>query len=451
MTGLGTPLVAAALLLLPCALGVGVGALLRRIVGHRLGGVLPALLLLLLPAGLSLAMVARFPVVGVWDAVFEGLVVGGGALLAGHAIFADRRRIVLSALALLLGLAGCELLCRVALPSPPGFPTEGGVHFWLSDAMHSERSLAHWDTLSKDIVCHAYYPEYKRIFSDRFDIGIVTPSSTLARAAAQRHVLHIGDSLTYGSDVARDQTFVAALGRLDAGVEHVNAGVPGIAPDAYYLLIRSWIDKRPWDLVVMYLYEENDLDGLDADFPCTNWQPLLAYRGGRAVPRVERPTQIDVTAAGWTWLRLHSPPPYLIRALVEKSSAAAYAAALFAAEPYALAMQSDQTRMAHLEAILATTRDLLRQRGLPLLVVLLPGQRWVQDDPHPTHPAPQIVALTRRLGLPILDLSDALRAAWRQGRDLYLPNRNVHYRPAGHEVVGQWLRAHYRQAVGWAP
>ena len=451
MNGLVTALVAAALLVLPCLLGAGGGAVLRRVLGRRLGGVPAALAMLLVPASLIFALGVRFPVVGVWDAAFEGLLVGVGVLLAAHTAFGDRRRIALSAFALGIGLIGCEGVCLVALPSPPGFPSQDGVHLWLADAMHAEGSLVHWDTLSKDIVCHTLYPEYHRIYSDRSDNGIITPSTDSPQTAARRHVLHIGDSMTYGFGVARNQTFVADLEALDPGVEHVNAGVPGIAPDAYYLLIRRWIDKRPWDLVVMYVYEENDLDGLDSNFPCSNWQPLLVYRGAGVLPRADKATQIDVARAGWSWVRMHSPPPYLIRALVEWSSAAAYAAAIFAEEPYMLAMQSTRTRLAHLEAILGTTRDLLRSRGTPLLVVVLPGRRWVRSEPGATHPAPEIVTIAQRLGIAVLDPGDALRAASRKGQELYLPHNDIHYQPVAHALVAQWLQQRYAQAVGWAP
>src|SRR6476661_805100 len=66
----------------------------------------------------------------------------------------------------------------------------------------------------------------------------------------------------------------------------------------------------------------------------------------------------------WAWLRDHNPPPYLLRALIGTSAAAAHVAAAMARESYLLADQPLETRLAHLESILRTARDALAARGV---------------------------------------------------------------------------------------
>jgi len=50
--------------------------------------------------------------------------------------------------------------------------------------------------------------------------------------------------MTFGFGTPRDQTLVADLEHLEPRVQHVNGSVPGIAPDAYYMLIRRWVARR---------------------------------------------------------------------------------------------------------------------------------------------------------------------------------------------------------------
>ena len=39
----------------------------------------------------------------------------------------------------------------------------------------------------------------------------------------------------------RDRTVTAELERLEPGVEHINAGIPGTAPDAYLAVLQRWL------------------------------------------------------------------------------------------------------------------------------------------------------------------------------------------------------------------
>src|SRR5262249_16790769 len=158
---------------------------------------------------------------------------------------------------------------------------------------------------------------------------------------------------------------------------------------------------------------------------------------------------VDLGRAGWTWLRAQSPPPYVVRALIGWSAAAAYIGAELKVEPFFIAAQSTTDRLAHLEAILRLTRDELQSRQIAFLVVVLPGRRWV-EDPRTAHNAPAIMAAAQRLRVSALDASTVVRDAVLSGRRIYIPspeNNDIHYNPDGHQLIADWLSGQYEQAA----
>ena len=81
---------------------------------------------------------------------------------------------------------------------------------------------------------------------------VLFPERFTPRPGATRRVLHIGDSMVFGADVPRDQTFAADLEKLEPDVQHINGGISGMAPDDYLVVLRSWIARHPIDLAVIY-------------------------------------------------------------------------------------------------------------------------------------------------------------------------------------------------------
>jgi hypothetical protein len=312
----------------------------------------------------------------------------------------------------------------------------------LANALRGDLTHQPWDTLSKDLVCSTVYgDEYPPIFdstSARRDI--VTPQTFAPRPEARRRVLHLGDSMAFGFGLPRDQTFTAELERLEPGAQHINAAIPGTAPDAYLALLQRWIETQPIELVVMHIYEGNDLDGLDSRYPCCDWQPLLAYGVDGAALRCSQASAPAFGNAGFTWLRYHTPPPYLVRALIGTSSAAAYiAAAMSSLEPYFLADQPLSTRLQHLEAVLRSAKDTLAGRGIAFVVHVLPARPWLEDPGSWQHFSPSIVETARRVGVPALDSSDFFRDAVVHGQTLFFENGDIHFNRNGHRLLANWL------------
>jgi hypothetical protein len=441
-----TLLTSVALVAIPFGLGASIGRAVRRLHGRRLEGALTAIACLVLPAAAVFAAGVQYPILGLWDSAVEAALFGVGVLWAGHRARADGSSVVVLATAAVVSLLALEVLARLFLPPPPGFPTGAGVHLFLADALRTGATNQPWDTLCKDIVCAITYgDEYRTIYdADEARHGIVTPRNFSPRDGVSRHVLHLGDSIAFGFGVPRDQTLTAELERLEPGVQHINAGIPGTAPDAYLAVLQRWLESHEIDVVVMHVYEGNDLDGLDGRYPCCRWQSLLTYEDGTAALRCARGTDPDFGSAGWAWLRDHNPPPYLLRAWIGTSAAAAHVAAAMSRESYMLADQPLEIRLAHLESILRTTRDALAARGIRFVLDVVPARSWLEDGMGWQHYGPRILDVARRLDIAALDGSEVLRDAALHGQKLFFENGDIHFNAAGHLVWARWLHEQLR-------
>jgi len=59
--------------------------------------------------------------------------------------------------------------------------------------------------------------------------------------------------MVYGLGVPPSERFTTLLEQLEPDTEHINAALPGTAPDSYFAVVHAW-EQQPIDLVVMYLY-----------------------------------------------------------------------------------------------------------------------------------------------------------------------------------------------------
>ena len=437
---MSTLVTAAALIANPIVLGAMVGMALRRIRGRRLRGFVAVLACLALPTVAAVGLLARFPIVGLWDAAIEGFLFGAGVLWTSHRALARGANVALLVSSLVVSLLLVELLCRMLLPPPPGYSSAGGPHLLLNDPL----DLTHqpWSVLGMDLVCSVVYGDRYAPILDLSSAlrDIVTPQTFSPRPDATRHVLHLGDSMAFGFGLPREETVTAGLERLEPGVEHINAAVPNSAPDAYLAELNSWVETHGIDLVVMHVYEGNDLDGLDSPFPCCDWQSLLVYGSAGATLRCAQATESALSRAGM-WLRYHNPPPYLLRALVGTSTAAAHLAARTVLEPYFLADQPVGTQLDHLETILRSARDLLAAHHISFVVDVVPTRAWLETLETRQHYAPRIVERAERAGVPVLDGSDVFRNAVVGGQQLFGENHpyDIHFSAAGHALWASWL------------
>ncbi len=102
------------------------------------------------------------------------------------------------------------------------------------------------------------------------------------RPPAQRRILAMGDSFLAAIQVNYEDTLTARLERslsaaMGERVRVVNSGVGGWGPDHYRLATRAELARRPYDLVVVFLFRGNDIvDARVETHP--PWQTGEAYR-----------------------------------------------------------------------------------------------------------------------------------------------------------------------------
>jgi hypothetical protein len=434
-------LAALATVLVPLVAGAAVGVATRRALGRRLHGVTAALLTLALPAVGAIACIVWYPVIGLWDGVTEGVLIGVGFTVSAHRAFADRDRLVAIAAGSVVGLVLLEIGARLFLPPPPRFPTSAGVHFLLVDAIRASRQNQGWDMRSRELACAVVYGEqYHGMLDAGDETEVRFPSRYTAHAGPLRRELHVGDSMVFGLGVARGETFTAALETLEPTTEHVNAGIPGLAPDAYLAVLEAWIARQRFDAVTMYLFEGNDLRDLDGPYPCCGFATLLAYDDTAPHLRCAMPTPFDVTASGFEWIRYNSPPPYLLRTLVDDSAAAAHVAAALVNVGQRYSLTSTSTvaeQWEHLAAILGAARDELARRGTAFRVVIFPNDAESMGGESREHV--ELVGLVTRLGIPLLDATAVLRAALATHREIFNRPFDPHFNPAGHRLIAEWI------------
>ena len=424
-------------------------------------------------------MTLLFPIIGLWDAITEGLLCGAGLLFGAHAAYVDPLNGALTAGAVVVALLVVEAGARLFAGVPPAYPSGDGPHLLLTTMLRTtgpdanmfhiwripsflERRVMQPDPaatgmaarppaamVTREIVCSiAYGSAYTPLIETIEDHAEVVPERFIPRPGISRRVLHVGDSMVFGANVPRDQTFAVDLEKLEPEVEHINAGISGTSPDDYLVVTRAWIARHHVDVVVMYLFAGNDLVGMDAPHPCSNWDSILAYSDGHADLRYLTPR--GDSGLGWKWLLINSPLPFVGRALiVGHSAAAAHLGGLFDRWTTGAHASDPRTQYAHLKAILTSARDELRERHIGFIVVVLPAAQAIGVRNGPSDLLSSwVLAITNELGVRELDATELIAEALSRGKRP-IQDDHVHFNEAGHSLMAGWLHdAHVTKAAG---
>jgi lysophospholipase L1-like esterase len=261
-------------------------------------------------------------------------------------------------------------------------------------------------------------------------LGLRDERALVPKSAGTLRVLALGDSMTFGLGVEREEAWPAVLERslskkiAPRPVEVVNAGVScwGQCEEVAFLEHRARALEP--DLVVLEFTVANDV--LDD----------LRYReeNGRLVPDPSLARELEQHAIFENPFALHSRAFRLFvwhtgRHIVR----------------YEVMLAPE--RLARASQLIRRARDVARGIGAELVLLVAPpsfqvegglaervlGSRRLDDA---------ILAQAERDGIAALDAGDSLRAATRAGRTPYFA-RDMHWNPSGHEVVGEataeWL------------
>ncbi len=470
-------LTALSVLLIPVFLGRRLGTFLAGGARGRVEGPLWVGACLFGPALLATVICSVLPVVGLWDGAVEGLLFGSGLVLGWHRIYRDQRNGMLTGISICVTLGLVEVGARIWLPAPPAFPIPiEGPQFLLANVLRTmgpdsptfqhgampsvlERVAMQADLngptmtarppsamLTREIVCSiAYGSAYSGVIDVTSEREQVFPSQRPPVPANAKRVLHVGDSMVYGANVGRRQTFTVKLEKMQPDVQHVNGGISGMAPDDYFVVLQQWVARERFDLAVMYLFAGNDMVGMDSPHPCSDWQPILTYDNGRARKRFAEVPKSEPRMSV-RWLLVNSPLPYLLRVMiVGRSASAAYVGAAFDALVNRAYTPDLEAPYRHLEMILATARDELSAKHTAFVVVTLPSSGDIDVPDGPTDSlVKQARAITQRLGIPLLDATDVVRQSLARGEQP-VQDDLVHFTEEGHAIMARWLRENLPQ------
>ena len=357
--------------------------------------------------------------IGVWDtlllAASFGVGVAATAGVAGWRLVGAR--VLVCAAACLLGALGVEVGARWLADAPVVFPRTEYVHWWLPPATG----------LAPDAAIEPAWLLDRRLES-------VRPGRPL--------VLHVGDSLTEGRPEPGN-SFPDVLDALDPDHDHVNGGVVGAGPDAYRLLLEAFLVRVTPALAVVHYFPGNDFMDLDAPSPCCGDEPLLRYVGGRSQPRC---TACRASPSR-SWHLPESPPPFVLRALTEVSTAARlFCVAFHQLSAIGLpAPPTEAERLQHLECIVSDMARMARERRVSLVFSILPD-KWELDavEGHEVSSRrfrERLTQMALSQGVPVFDAHDEFAALARgPGYDeMFVSARDGHFAADANRRYAAWL------------
>ncbi len=235
-----------------------------------------------------------------------------------------------------------------------------------------------------------------------------------SRPAPGRRIVFLGDSYTFGSGVADDETFVALLEERLEDTTCYNLGVGGFGIDQMWrTLVHYGLPLEP-DLVVL-AFIRNDLD-----------RSLSAFRDGHIW--LAKPT-FRLVAGRLEPLTLENRPPLLSRLVTQKLRLSGLWRRVESSlsRRFAVGYRWRLNR-----AIFEAIRDAASAAGAGLLVVYVPINRG--------HAAPVFEREFREMGIDYLDLRPLLPE---DPAGLFYP-RDRHFNAAGHRFTADAIEERLR-------
>lgn len=266
-------------------------------------------------------------------------------------------------------------------------------------------------------------------------------------------ILGLGDSFTFGYGVPYEETYLRVLerrlnaGQVPARVEIVKAGVPGLGTREELALLKSHGLAYEPDMVLLGFIGEDMMNNGDP---------------GRFDERPGRVSMLDVlrgtTVEQLEWRLRRSSHLYNLTAsvaargagvewFVRRKAADSFVLRAYPARWDALWQQTD--------ALLGEMADLLRERGIPLVVVVIPQRiqilvEHMHLDPEaldPAKPVELVQAFGARHGVAVVDVMPTFVERART-EELYFPV-DGHMNAKGAAIVADALDAFLRESVGF--
>jgi lysophospholipase L1-like esterase len=287
-------------------------------------------------------------------------------------------------------------------------------------------------------------------------LGLRGPAVTPAKKPGELRILGLGDSTTFGTGVAWEEAWpnqaaIALEARLSRDVVGINAGAPGgSVRDMAFAVDHAWGDLQPEVVVLVVSGNMVSLAWIRREqagsMPAHEQPPAasLAYQLKTGINQAYRylqlPSQLALLSEKITYqigLQNHNVP-----ATAPYGALLAHGWRQVGLDP---AIAADAWRL--FEQDLGTLRDRVRARNARLYVGSLPARFLLTNGAGdneknvPLHrlsivPGERVQEICSRLGVPTIDLTQALRQAREtSGKSLYPSMDYTHLNPDGHQVI----------------
>jgi hypothetical protein len=352
-------------------------------------------------------------------------------------------RLALLGLGILAPLLGLELGFRLAGPFLPGdYETASFVAPSAVVGRQNKPNMAGWRHTAE-------FTTWLRVNSK----GLRGPEIEYVKTPGAFRILVLGDSFTFALQVAKEQTFVTRLADwLNAAqpglsVETINAGVDGWSTANEYAWLATEGFRYEPDLVLLMYYVGNDPHENADQVGSPEEVDRLRLGADRGRPLDAARAALRGASVAYTFfeqgvlakLSAQSPLDELQREQwLDGRERLQIARAMWGlgVEPEVWDIDSEQKvrGWAISEALLGRLRDFCSAREMKLAVVGIPTNVQVTKPQPTTTPLPVV---SRRAGLPEIDLLEPFRAQQPGlARRLYFPE-NRHWTPDGHDLAAQ--------------
>ncbi len=380
----------------PLSMGATIGLFFRWGTVPKPAGRLSALATVLAVPLLFAAQAVQWQRIGAMDGAAMGLVAALAGLAVGHTRFANPKPWLLSAASFTLALVFLEIAARIVLPPPPAIE-------------HQELSLLNRDSPRPD---HLPVAAGHALVHCALHGSVGEETSRCLRLDALPHdkpwLLHVGDSMLFGSGVERADALPAQLAKLLPQVAHLNAGVPGTSIDIELALLLRVLKASSPSAVVLYVMPGNDVDEVETPVESCNNALPLDVKG--ASPQL-RCTEAVWPSRPWSALFLQSRLPLPIAGLTDVSWTARQLVWLqhLALEPPKAHDPQPTGDVDAYRRYLAVLAAHLRSAHIPLQLVVMPLRRSAYGA-HTEARRAQIHRVLQGLQLPFLDMQPAVDA-----------------------------------------
>lgn len=208
----------------------------------------------------------------------------------------------------------------------------------------------------------------------------------------KKRVLVLGDSFVSNVDVEADEVFTRVMERQLGNTEVLNFGVNGFGQVQEYLLLEAWFDRVHPDVVMVVIYLRNDfLDNVEPKW--TYGRPFVSLEGRDSTlvfhaiapgsSSARRDPAWKVYKRSHVWTLINQSLENLLQGAASSESQETQASA-YTQQELALYRKSSppstERMFTAMTKLVATFKELLSAKGVPIVFVLAPSPVQVHDD-----------------------------------------------------------------------